>query len=163
MKWEEVQKLAKEAMRLGRLPVDLRRVSTFQDFFHAVATYNEDARYAMEMDVLTPTINVVVKSAIDEAKEIIYGDREKTYGSPQKNLNVIADYWMEYLNTKPTAITKHGTVDLSAEDVCIMMVLLKIARQANNYKRDNIVDAIGYLSLIDRIATETSNTETDKT
>lgn len=29
----------------------------------------------------------------DKAKEIVYGDRERTYGHPGKNLKVIADLW----------------------------------------------------------------------
>ena len=34
------------------------------------------------------TVNV-----LEEAQDIIYGDREKTYGHPAKNLNCIADMW----------------------------------------------------------------------
>jgi len=40
---------------------------------------------------------------------------------------------------------------LSEEDVCWMMVLLKMARQMHTYKDDNLVDAIGYIALIEKV------------
>lgn len=86
-------------------------------------------------------------SAIDKAKEIIYGDREKTYGDPARNLQKIAQQWQLYITQK------FGTaVMLDAEDVCYMMADLKKVRQMNDHHPDNLVDGIGYLALIDRIA-----------
>lgn len=77
---------------------------------------------------------------LNEAYNIIYGDREKTYGHPAKNLGVIASYWSEHL----------GTI-ITVEDVCIMMMLLKIARLRNTPgHRDSIVDTCGYAALIER-------------
>lgn len=81
-----------------------------------------------------------------EAETIIYGDREETYGHPAKNLENIAEQWSLYLQQRYEA-----SVQLTAEDVCWMMVDLKKARQLNSHKRDNLVDAIGYIGLIDRI------------
>ena len=83
---------------------------------------------------------------LEEAQGIIYGDREQTYGKPDANLKRIALLWDTYLHGK------YGwAVDLSAEDVCWMMVLLKMARQMNADKRDNLVDAAGYIALIERL------------
>jgi hypothetical protein len=85
-------------------------------------------------------------NAIDLAKEIIYGDREETYGHPSKNLVAISQLWTIYLHQK------YGVnVIVNAEDVCWMMNLLKMTRQMNKEKQDNVVDAIGYLALIDRL------------
>lgn len=81
---------------------------------------------------------------LDEAYQIIYGDREQTYGRPGKNLNCIATMWNAYLqSTERDHITAH--------DVCMMMALLKIAREGNAFKRDNLVDACGYIALADRL------------
>jgi hypothetical protein len=86
------------------------------------------------------------KSVMQEAQEIIHGDREQTYGHPAKNLNHIAEQWALYL------LQKYGVpIDLQAEDVCWMMALLKMARQMNADKRDNLIDSIGYVGLIERI------------
>lgn len=83
----------------------------------------------------------VPKSILDEAQEIIYGDREKTYGAPDKNLKMIGDLWAAY-----------SGVPFTAEDVCNMMILLKVARLANDPKhRDSQVDLCGYAALMERI------------
>lgn len=86
------------------------------------------------------------KSVIEEAQEVIYGDREETYGHPAKNLTHIAQQWRLYFNQK------HGVdMALDAEDVCWMMADLKKVRQMNSKKRDNVVDAIGYVALVERL------------
>jgi hypothetical protein len=87
------------------------------------------------------------QSILDDAKEIIYGDREKTYGSPDKNLQAIAEYWSNHLHTR------FGVrMAITPEDVCIMMTLLKAARLGNDLThRDSLVDAVGYLALLERI------------
>lgn len=82
----------------------------------------------------------------DEAKEIILGDREETYGHPSKNLERIAIQWTLYLRQK-----YNKQIIISAEDICWMMTVLKMVRQMNSEKRDNLVDAIGYIGLIDRL------------
>lgn len=90
------------------------------------------------------------KSILDTAKEVIYGDREATYGDPGKNLRVIADYWHTYLMQKGyIQSTENG---LTAEDVCNMMVLLKIARLGNTPGHlDSLVDICGYTALQERV------------
>ena len=85
-------------------------------------------------------------SVLDEAKSIIEGDREQTYGKPGVNLRRIAEQWSCYLSQKYEQKNM-----LSEEDVCWMMVLLKMARQMNCHKDDNLIDAIGYMALIDKI------------
>jgi translation initiation factor 2 alpha subunit (eIF-2alpha) len=80
------------------------------------------------------------EDVLSEAHRIIYGDREKTYGHPSKNLQVTANFWGEYLGTK-----------ITAKDVCVMMMLLKIARLRNDINhRDSVVDTCGYAALIER-------------
>jgi hypothetical protein len=84
-------------------------------------------------------------SILKEANTIIYGDREKTYGHPSKNLVTIALMWNAYLNAKANKDT------LGPKDVAAMMVLLKTARLANNPEhRDSLVDICGYAALIER-------------
>ena len=87
------------------------------------------------------------KSILSEAQQIIYGDREKTYGAPDKNLVAIAGYWSNHL------LTRFGVYhDITGADVCIMMTLLKAARLGNDVThRDSLVDAVGYLALLERI------------
>jgi hypothetical protein len=91
-----------------------------------------------------------MKTALEEAHDIIYGDREKTYGDPARNLNNIAAFWEIYLNAR--GLLNLDGEGLTAEDVATMMMLLKIARLGNSPgHRDSLVDTIGYAALIDRI------------
>lgn len=81
---------------------------------------------------------------LDEAKDIIYGDRERTYGAPTKNLKKIAELWSVYLEK-----------EITSSDVCNMMILLKLARLANNPTHlDSIVDIAGYAALHERLKEE---------
>lgn len=87
------------------------------------------------------------KSVLEEAKEIIYGDREKTYGHPSKNLRNIGLYWQTYLEAKGVQFQNY----LTPQDVSVMMILLKCARLANDpTHRDSVVDICGYAALIER-------------
>lgn len=70
------------------------------------------------------------------ADELIHGDRQAHYGTPQENFSAIALMWSAYLG-----------VDVSASDVCHMMALLKIARLRNGQHDDSSVDACGYMAL----------------
>jgi hypothetical protein len=85
-------------------------------------------------------------TVLKEANAIIYGDREKTYGHPAKNLKTIAVMWNAYLNAKVTDVN-----ELNAKDVAAMMMLVKVARFANDPDhRDNLVDICGYAALVER-------------
>jgi len=98
-------------------------------------------------NAVAPTAPIPTGSILDEAQGIIWGDREKTYGEPDVNLKRIAAMWQTYLESK----AQDGLTTIEPEDVCWMMVLLKASRQMNTPKRDNLVDAAGYIGLIERI------------
>jgi len=86
-------------------------------------------------------------SVLQEAHTIIYGEREKTYGNPSKNLDTIAAFWTNFLGARGLVCSS-----LSADDVAHMMILLKVARLANDpYHRDSLVDVCGYAALAERI------------
>ncbi len=88
-----------------------------------------------------------MKSILEEAQEIIHGDRERTYGNPARNLQAIAELWIVYL------AQKHGVgLSLFAEDVAMMMILMKVARLMNDPRhRDSLCDIAGYAGLVDKI------------
>ena len=73
---------------------------------------------------------------LDEAKQCVMKDRAATHGEMEDNFQAIADYWSIHLGTA-----------VSANDVGIMMTLLKIARAKGNPQyEDNYVDGAGYLA-----------------
>lgn len=84
-------------------------------------------------------------TVLKEAHAIIYGDREKTYGHPSKNLKTIAVMWNAYLKAKK------DDDEVNAKDVAALMMLVKVARFANDPShRDNLVDICGYAALVER-------------
>lgn len=78
---------------------------------------------------------------LDQAKNIVTGKRREQYGKAERNFAKIAQFWTIYLQ-------KRLIHPIKAEDVGIMMALMKIARQmSKQYSNDNFVDACGYLAL----------------
>jgi hypothetical protein len=89
------------------------------------------------------------ETVLHEAKRIIYGDREKTYGHPSKNLWTIARLWTAYVNAASDNVL--GSKEFTAKDVALMMILVKTARLANSdTHRDSVVDICGYAALMER-------------
>ena len=87
------------------------------------------------VDKITP-----VPTILDEAKTIVYGDREQTYGHPNINFQRIADLW--------TVIFEHP---VTKEQVAWCMIATKMARDMQVKKRDNLVDTAGYAATLERM------------
>ena len=71
-----------------------------------------------------------------EAHALINANRQKDYGSPAENFARVAQMWSMYLG-----------IPVTASDVCICMALLKLGREANRHKHDNLLDAAAYVAL----------------
>mgnify|MGYP001565343598 FL=1 len=78
--------------------------------------------------------------------EKLLSDKEKEYGPAVENMKAIAATWTWFLRRK--ALLPDG-VKLEADDVCIMMTLFKISREAGKRKPDfeNYIDSAGYMSI----------------
>ena len=88
---------------------------------------------------------------LDAAKRCVCGDREQDYGSPERNFEVIADLWADYLQACGVGIDF-----LEPKDVAAMRALLKIARIATGHaKEDNWIDLAGYAACGGEIETGT--------
>lgn len=86
-------------------------------------------------------------NTLEKAKEIVCGHRENEYGSPEDNFKTIADFWSVYKG-----------VEFTANDVAMMMALLKIARIRTGIATDDsYVDLAGYAACGSEI-----NSKTDK-
>ena len=82
---------------------------------------------------------------LDTAKQLISGKRAEEYGDAYDNFERIATLWnaylSDYLNGKQTG-------KLLPHDVAALMMMVKLARIANNPKSwDSWVDIIGYAAL----------------
>ena len=85
---------------------------------------------------------------LKKAKELITGDRNETHGDAFQNHAEIAEFWNIFLDKKLQPMAS-----ISAEDVALMMVLLKISRNNQGKKNnlDNFVDMCGYAAIAGEI------------
>lgn len=81
-----------------------------------------------------------------EADRLVSGDRRSTYGHPYDNFTDTAALWTVMLREK---LQPGYSVD--AVDVALCMTQVKMAREAHHAKRDNVVDACGYLKCLDLV------------
>ena len=80
----------------------------------------------------------------DTAADLVLGDRNADYGSPEADFAGIALMWSGLLNIK-----LHERI--TATDVALMMTALKLRRHAHKPKDDNLIDAHGYLLCLEWI------------
>ena len=81
-----------------------------------------------------------MKSILKEAQEIIAGPRRKAYGPVEQSFERIALIWSGVYR-KP----------ITAKQVALMMIGLKLYRESNSHHRDNLVDILGYTLLKDKL------------
>jgi hypothetical protein len=92
------------------------------------------------MKTVKPTI-------LDEAALHVFGDREKAYDHPSRNFEATAKIWNGILAYKLNA-------PITAEEVALLMVGVKLARESHRHQRDNLVDAAGYIECAARCIKE---------
>jgi hypothetical protein len=82
----------------------------------------------------------IKQSVLAEAEGLINGDRAKSYGHP----------YFDYKRTVGAfnALTGH---QLSVRDGITFMICVKLSREQNLPKRDNLVDACGYLGCLEKV------------
>ena len=85
------------------------------------------------------SVEPVVASILDLAKSLTEGARQQDYGHPCDDFERTAQMWTAILRHK---LGEHDTV--SAEDIPLCMIAVKLARQSHRHKRDNLVDICGY-------------------
>jgi len=76
---------------------------------------------------------------LDEAKRITASGRQEDYGHPSEDFARTARMWNGILAGK----LREGA-EVSAMDIPLCMIAVKLARQAHRHKRDNLVDIAGY-------------------
>ena len=83
-----------------------------------------------------------------QASQLVAVERERQHGPKFENHQNIAWLWNAFL-----AIRKEPGAPLSAADVALMMVLLKVARtQLGDHNADDFLDMAGYAGIAGEIA-----------
>lgn len=96
------------------------------------------------------TFSPLNESVLKEADRLINGDRQKSYSHPTDDYTKTVGAF--------NALTGHK---LTVKEGMMFMVCVKLSRECYKAKRDNLVDACGYLGCIekheDRLKKESSN------
>jgi hypothetical protein len=86
-------------------------------------------------------INMKSNQFLNRASVLVQGQREKDYGDKKENHNNIAKLWSAYLD-----------IPITAHDVALMMVLLKMARtKLGQVSRDTYIDMSAYSAIAGEI------------
>lgn len=83
-------------------------------------------------------------SILTEAQGLVHGPRQEAYGHPANDFSRTAALASILLAGKLKE-------DLGPEDVALFMVCVKLSREVNAHKRDNLVDAAGYLETLNMV------------
>ena len=85
---------------------------------------------------------------LKQAQDLVSGDRNDTHGDAFENHAEIAEFWNIYLDKKLQPMAS-----ITADDVAIMMILLKISRhtQGEKFNLDNFIDMVGYAAIAGEI------------
>lgn len=102
----------------------------------------------MDMNLITEIASKLIntrgfdvnKSDLLEKVKRTLSNRGPYYGTPQDNYGRAATLWSVILDR-----------DIRPEQVVMCMVAIKMAREAERHKHDNIMDMIGYLTLYDEL------------
>jgi hypothetical protein len=86
---------------------------------------------------------------LEEANSLVHGDRQAAYGHPLDDFTKTAKMWSAILG-----------VEVTAEQVGLCMCAVKISRQINRPKRDNMVDLAGYAATVEMVLEERHRRQT---
>ena len=85
------------------------------------------------------------ETLLTDAAAIVGGSRQQTHGSKERSLRSIAKLWSTFLHIRGVL---PSDLNITPNDVAILMVLLKVSRQATGDKNlDHFIDMAGYAGL----------------
>lgn len=80
---------------------------------------------------------------LEEAMALTDGDRQDAYGHPLDDFTKTAAMWEQVLG-----------VTVTAEQMALCMILVKVSRLTHKYKRDSVVDIAGYANTLQMLIDE---------
>ena len=92
---------------------------------------------------------MICSNILQQAKELVEGDRQNEYGDKLKNHKNIAALWSIFLQK-----------NISAHDVAICMLLVKVARLKHRPTEDCYIDMAGYAAIAGEIQDKDNDTDT---
>ena len=89
-------------------------------------------------------------SILMEAEDIVNGARATDYGSAKESFKRIAELTNLMLSHSERELLMHDGQICDTIAIKVLMAV-KIARESNKHKRDNLVDLCGYAELLNRV------------
>lgn len=83
---------------------------------------------------------------LQEAQALVYGACSADYGHPADDFAAVAKAFNAYIKKKYNIVNL-----LESTDVPIFQMIVKIMREANKPKRDNLVDIAGYAATLEMV------------
>lgn len=108
---------------------ELQRTSDAPDEFHS----EQEARLAANQLNKKLLMDSETTNIAEDAVEVKDGDRQAAYGDAVINHKRIARMWSDIIGAPVTA-----------KQVALCMIQVKISREINAPSRDNLVDLVGY-------------------
>lgn len=91
------------------------------------------------------------ESIIAEAESLVNGARQEYYGHPFDNMTRTAKTWEAILG-----------IPITAEQVALCMIGVKLSRHAYRPQRDNLVDIAGYAEVYRQVVMERARREKEQ-
>lgn len=85
--------------------------------------------------------NTVLEEALATIKQ-----RQESYGSPAMNFAVIAELLADLGFARYRTPSSDEVGKVEADDIATIMIAVKLAREWEKHKRDNLVDIAGYVA-----------------
>lgn len=92
------------------------------------------------------------KSVLEEAQSLVYGDRQAAYGHPYDDytrtgmmMGAVLWEWAKEAGKSSVPLA------IPAKEAALCMATVKISREVNKHKRDNMTDLAGYAAVVQRI------------
>lgn len=108
------------------------------------ATFECDvaAMLGLEMYDAVLMCRLRMESPLLEAHRLVHGVRGADYGHPIEDYRRTGRMWGAIL----------GVPDIDPRLCCLMMAAMKVSREVNKHKRDNLTDLAGYAECADMVA-----------
>jgi len=92
----------------------------------------------------------IAATVLAEAAALVSGPRNEGYGNAIEDFGATAAIWTIYLHRRGLVPLDKS---LEPRDVGLLMVGLKLSREAHVHGRDNCVDGAGYFALAEEVHT----------
>lgn len=103
------------------------------------------------------------ETILQESQRLVGGDRGADYGHPLDDYNKTGMIWGALLHKWAKEAAKSSApLPVPADLACLMMVGVKLSRHVNRRKRDNLVDAAGYLRCVEMCEDESARRLAEK-